>query len=261
MPGDGPSAAGGGSPPADAWWSDQAFWEEMFDFIFPPEHLALGAEVAARSARLLGLAPASALLDLGCGPGRVAIPLARMGHRVVGIDAQPGYLARARERAASEGVAVELRLGDMATAPLPSGLDAVLCVFTSFGYFADAERDGAVLSRVREALRPGGQLLLETAHRDGVVRLLRAREATARDGRRWREEPAFDLVAGVLETRWTLRSTQGTRTFTTRLRPYSATELHQMLRRAGFREVAFHGDLDGAPPSFDAWTVVAVARR
>lgn len=245
----------------EAWWSDEAFWEEMFDFIFPPEHLARGAETAAKAARLLRLAPGSALLDLGCGPGRVAVPLARMGHRVVALDAQARYLARARAWAAREGVELELRLGDIATAPLPRALDAVLCVFTSFGYFADPAQDGAVLTRVREALRPGGRLLLETAHRDGVVRLLRVREATAPDGRRWREEPAFDLVSGILETRWTVAAAGTTRTFTSRLRPYSGTELDTMLRRAGFREVAFHGDLDGGPPSLDAYTVVAIAER
>ncbi len=247
--------------PPDRWWSDEAFWEELFDFIFPPEHLALGEDTAARAVRLLGLAPASAVLDLGCGPGRVAVPLARMGHRVVGVDAQAGYLARARAWAAREGVPLELRQGDVARMPLPSGLDAVLCVFTSFGYFADPEQDGAVLARTREALRPGGRLLLETAHRDGVVRLLRARETVAPDGRRCCEEPRFDPVSGVLETRWRIRAGERTRTFVSRLRPYSATELGAMLRRAGFREVAFHGDLDGGPPSLDAFTVVAVAER
>jgi SAM-dependent methyltransferase len=247
--------------PAEAWWSDEAFWEEMFDFIFPPEHLAAGVELAARAARLLALAPGAAVLDLGCGPGRVAIPLARMGHRVVGLDAQAGYLARARAWAAREGVPLDLRQGDLATAPLPRDLDAVLCVFTSFGYFAEPGRDGAVLARARAALRPGGRLLLETAHRDGVVRLLRPREATAPDGRRWREEPRFDPVSGVLEARWTLTTADGTRAFTSRMRPYSATELAGMLRRAGFRRTTFHGDLDGGPPSLDAYTVVAVAER
>ncbi|BDG05489.1 class I SAM-dependent methyltransferase [Anaeromyxobacter oryzae] len=250
--------ASGAAGPADAWWSDAAFWDEMFDFIFPPAQLALGADVAARASRLLDLAPGSAVLDLGCGPGRVAVPLARMGHRVVGVDAQRGYLARARAWAAREGVTVELRHANVAELELPPVFDAVLSVFTSFGYFADPERDGAVLARARAALRRGGRLLLETAHRDGVVRLMHVRETEAPDGRRWREEPRFDPVTGVLEARWTLTSPAGTRSYLSRMRPYSATELDAMLRRAGFRGVTFHGDLDGGPPSLDTYTIVAI---
>jgi SAM-dependent methyltransferase len=246
----------------DRWWSDEEFWAEMFDFIFPPEHLALGGDVAAKATSLLALAPGAAILDLGCGPGRVSVPLARMGYRVVGVDMQEGYLARARDLAAREHVAVDLRRGDVAELALDAEFDAVLCVFTSFGYFAEPSEDGRVLDAAWRALRPGGRFLLETAHRDGVVRLVRAREARAADGRTWREEPRFDPVSGVLEARWSITSAAGTRSYTSRMRPYSATELRDMLARAGFRDVRFHRDLDGAgPPSLDSYTLVAVGSR
>ncbi len=244
-----------------SWWSEQEFWEDMFDFIFPPEHLALGDPLAAKAIDLLGLAPGAAVLVLGCGPGRVAIPLARRGHRVVGVDAQPGYLARARAWADREGVPLELKLANMAELELDPEFDAAICAFTSFGYFADRRRDLRVLERARAALRPGGRFLLETAHRDGVVRLMPVQEARLPDGRAFRSVPRFDPVAGVLALTWTVTSAAGTRTFTTRLRPYSATELSEMLAEVGFRDVAFHGDLDRGPPSLDSYTIVAVGTR
>ncbi len=246
---------------ANDWWTDEDFWSEMFEFIFPPEQLALGERVAERTAALLRLAPGARVLDLGCGPGRVAVPLARRGYRVVGVDAQPRYLAYAQGWAARAGVALELRRGNLAELEDDAAFDAALSVFTSFGYFADPRRDGEVLARARRALVPGGRLLLETAHRDGVVRLLRAREVRAADGRTWREEPRFDPVTGVLETSWTLEAPDRRRTFTTRLRPYSATELRDLLAAAGFREITLQGDLDGGPVSLDRWTAVAIAVR
>lgn len=250
-----------GEAAGSEWWSDAGFWDEMFDFIFPPEQLALGEEVADQAARLLSLRLPARVLDLGCGPGRVCVPLARRGFAVTGVDAQEAYLARARAWAGREGVALALARANLADLPFDAEFDAALCVFTSFGYFADPRQDGEVLARARRALVPGGRLLLETAHRDGVVRLLAPRERALPDGRRWREEPRFDLVTGVLEARWTLASPAGTRTYTSRLRPYSATELRDLLGAAGFRDVAFHGDLDGAPPSPDRWTIVATATR
>src|SRR5690349_23200446 len=95
----------GAQRPPGRWCSDHQFWEDMFDLIFPPENLALGDEVAAKAVALLGLAPGAAVLDLGCGPGRVAVPLARRGLRVTAVDAHAGYLSRAAERAGREGVA------------------------------------------------------------------------------------------------------------------------------------------------------------
>ena len=243
------------------WWSCEDFWEDMFDFIFPPETLAYGEEVAVRSAALLGVAPPARIVDLGCGPGRVAVPIARMGFRVVGIDVQSGYLARARTRAEREGVVVELVRGDVSYLDVDAAFDGALSLFTSFGYLASRADDERLLARVRRALRPGARFVLETAHRDGVVRLLSERVREAPDGRRWREDPSFDLRAGVVEATWTLTSGARTRHFTTRLRAYTAGELVSMLDLAGFRDVRLLGSLDGGRPSLDSYTVVAVGTR
>lgn len=246
---------------ADAeWWTDPEFWEEMYEFIFPPEHLALGEEVAAQVEALAALPPGASVIDLGCGPGRVAVPLARRGHRVTGVDAQERYLERARAHAARDGVPLALRRGDIARLADEAAFDAALCLFTSFGYFADPADDRRVLAGAHRALRPGGRLVLETAHRDGVVRLHGVREAV-RGARRFREEPRFDPVTGILETRWSVSAPQGARAFTSRMRTYTATALARMLREAGFAEVRLLGGLEGGAPSIDRYTVVALALR
>jgi SAM-dependent methyltransferase len=246
---------------ASEWWSDASFWEDAFDFIFPPEHLALGETVASQVEALLGLAAPARILDLGCGPGRVAVPLARHGHAVTGLDVQDGYLARARAWAARERVPLELRRADVSRLAYDDAFDAAISLFTSFGYFDDPADDRRVLEGARRALRRGGRFVLETAHRDGVVRLLRPRELRAADGRRFREDPAFDPVAGTLVTRWTVDAVAGPRRYTTRMRAYSATELDAMLRAAGFADVRFFGTLAGGSPSLDSWTITATAAR
>jgi SAM-dependent methyltransferase len=247
-------------PAPDRWWADEDFWEEMFEFIFPPELLALGEELAVKAVALAGAPAGASIVDLGCGPGRVCVPLARRGYSVTGVDLHAGLLARARAWAEREAVQVELVRADISEVRLGRAFDAALCLFNSFGYFAAPARDARVIARAAEALRPGGAFVLEAAHRDGVVRTMHVRERVDGD-RRWLEVPRFDPVTGILESRWTVTEGDRERTFTWRSRPYAASELSEMLRGAGFHRIRFHSDFDGSPPSLDRYMIVAVGEK
>ena len=250
-----------GSPaPVERWWSNDEFWDELFEFMFPPEHIAWGAQAAELARALVGAQRGDAVLDLGCGFGRVSVPLARSGVRVTGVDLHAGFLAHAREWAAREGVPAEFVQGDIAAVALSHPFDAVLSVFNSFGYFADPAQDRRVIESAFRALRPGGRFLLEAAHRDGVVRTMHVRERTGDDRHRL-EEPRLDPVSGILETRWTVTKGDARKVFSSRSRPYSATELRDMLTAAGFEGIRFQADLHGSPASLDSYMIVALAER
>lgn len=130
-------------------------WEEM---------LQRGEKLADAIANLLrerGMGGAK-VLDVGCGIGRVAIPLAKLGFSVVGLDISPLYLRRARERAEREGV-VESTLfleGDARSmADLlaeHSPFDVVLFVWTSVLGYYNEETDLEVLRQARRLTRGAG---------------------------------------------------------------------------------------------------------
>lgn len=115
---------------------------------------------------LLELQPGQRLLDVGCGTGRHAVPLAARGVAVTGVDVSSEMLQRARDRAANAGIEVELIEAD--ARDLPHGLepyDAVICLCEgAFCLVADGVEplvhDRAILTSVFEALRPGGRLVL-----------------------------------------------------------------------------------------------------
>jgi SAM-dependent methyltransferase len=105
---------------------------------------------------LAGLAPGRAL-DLACGEGRHAIVLARLGWTVTGVDFSEVAIARARERAAAEGVEVDFRCEDVLDfEPDHEAFDLVLLLFLQL------PRDELhhVLRRSVQALAPGGTLFL-----------------------------------------------------------------------------------------------------
>jgi len=98
--------------------------------------------------RLLRLRRGMRVLDVPCGMGRIAIPLAEAGMAVTGIDLMPAYLRRARRLARTAGVGVRFMQGDMRDIDFHGEFDAVVNWFGSFGYF-DEEGNLAFARRGR----------------------------------------------------------------------------------------------------------------
>jgi 2-polyprenyl-3-methyl-5-hydroxy-6-metoxy-1,4-benzoquinol methylase len=105
---------------------------------------------------------AARVLDVGCGEGWLCRALAEASIEVVGFDATPELIARAREAAVGGSVAyLTLGYDDFAADParVGSGFDAAVCNFSLLG------RDiASTLSAAASVLRPGGALLIQTVH-------------------------------------------------------------------------------------------------
>jgi ubiquinone/menaquinone biosynthesis C-methylase UbiE len=240
-------------------------WDALFSefylraFVDPDADAEAGAN-AASAARLSACPAGGDLLDVPCGYGRHAIPLARAGYRVTGVDRSPTLLAEAQRRAGDDGPA--LVEADYRELPFEDeSFDAALNLFTSLGFYGDDE-DVRALTEIGRVLRPRGRLVIETMHRDRLVQGFHEQDwRLVGEGRLLLEQRTFDAASGVAQTTQTLIDTTGerdSRSFSVRV--YTATELVAMLMRAGFAEAKCYGDLDGGP--FGTRTrLVIVARR
>jgi SAM-dependent methyltransferase len=243
------------------WYID--FFDDDYLRVFlpvlPDERTA--AEVNAVVA-LLGLAPGARLLDLCCGHGRHAVPLAQLGYRVTGLDRSRPLLERAAALAAARGQQVDLVAADMRRLPFAdASFDAVLNLFHAFGYLEDEAEDERVLAEVGRVLAPSGRLLQEVANREALVRGWRDSDVLRTgDGLVVLQERTLDLRASRELTRYTWLHPDGRRT--TRqasIRLYTLTELAAMLARAGLELQAVHGDLDGGPLELDSSFLVTLS--
>jgi SAM-dependent methyltransferase len=243
------------------WFADDAFWAAVYPFEFPEPVIDAGVAQVDRAISLAGVRGGDAL-DLGCGPGRHAIPLARHGFRVTAVDLSPFHVARARERAGAAGVDVELVEADMRAFVRCDAFDLALSLFTSFGYFEDARDDLRVLRNVRRSLRPGGVLVMDVVSKERLARVLHptVSQRTAGGALLVRRHRVVEDRSRV-HNEWTVVGGGRARTFEFLLRIYSGQELTAVLGAAGFTAVRLYGALDGRPYDLEAERLVAVAQR
>jgi SAM-dependent methyltransferase len=169
----------------------------------------------------LDLHEGSKVLDLGCGPGRHALALARRGVEMVGIDHSDEFVALARRAAAADGLSVEFRAADVRDLDEEDRFDAVICLCQGgFGLLGGRE-DEALIARFAAALRPGGRLALTAFHLAFAVRFLEPGDT-------------FDPATGVNHERATLRDPCGAeREFDLWTTCFTPRELRLMAAAAG----------------------------
>lgn len=241
-------------------WFETVF-DERYPHLFGPLESDPEGEVD-EILSLLSPPPGAETLDLGCGRGRHAIPLARRGFAVTGVDLSETMLRLARERAAREDIRVEWLREDMRTFCRPEAFDLCLSLFTSFGYFSDDENQ-KVLENVGRTLRSGGRFLLDLRNAaKGLDRL--------EDRKRTITVPAGTLRMSVRVDRVTRRAMAEhvlvrndgisiASTFDVRI--YSAEELDEAIGKAGMRVTGLYGSLSGAPLTDTSERMVVVAVR
>ncbi|MGE5699320.1 MAG: class I SAM-dependent methyltransferase [Deltaproteobacteria bacterium] len=211
---------------------------------------------------LLRLPPGTCVEDLGCGRGRHAIPLARKGYRVTGVDISEVMLRMARTKAGREGVRIEWVNEDMRTFCRRGAFDLALSLFTSFGYFSDAENQ-KVLENISRSLKDGGKLLLDLRNAGkGLSRMEDMDKTISVPSGRLKMSVRFDKRNLRAKAEHTLTRPDGIRISSAfDVRVYSMEELWEMIRKAGMQVIDFYGSLSGAPFTDESSRLVALAVR
>jgi SAM-dependent methyltransferase len=243
------------------------WWATYFDAHYLLEYqpifsFAKDREEVGRLMEILALPSGSRILDVPCGQGRHAHLLAEAGFRVDGLDYSKHLIDLAKER--GTGPTLRYTRGDMRQMPASwtGRFDAVVNLFTSFGFFTDPADDELVMREFARVLAPGGTLVWHGGSRDGVMaRFLERDWWKTDDGTMIGHERAFDSLSGVLtiNTAWEGPSGSGSREH--RIRLYTATRLAELCRDAGLVvEEAYDGFRD-RPLTRRSGEMLLVARK
>jgi SAM-dependent methyltransferase len=184
------------------------------------------------------------VVELGVGTGRIAVPTAQAGVRVIGVDSSAGMLDVCRARAEEAGVAglLDLRLGDLRDPPVSERVPLVTCPFRSYLHLADDDERLAALRVARELLVEDGRLIFDVfAPSRADIEETHARWLEREPGiweRADWDEDERRLTLGV-------RSAEGETTMT--LSWLSVPEWNALIERAGFAVEACYGWFDRRP--------------
>ncbi len=128
---------------------------ELYDLVAPPS-----ADMERHYVEAAG-GKGRTVLELACGTGRIAIPLAASGASVTGGDISETMLARARAVAAERGVVIDFHALDMRAFDLGKRFDAVVVAANSLLHLHTQDDFTQCFSAIRSHLVPGGRLLFD----------------------------------------------------------------------------------------------------
>ena len=184
------------------------------------------------------------VVELGVGTGRIAVPTAQAGIRVIGVDDSRGMLDVCRARAERAGVAdlLDLRLGDLRDPPVSERVRLVTCPFRAYLHLADDAERLAALHAAGELLVPGGRLVFDV--------FAPAPDDVAETHGRWveREHGIFERADWDTDARTlTLSVRDDNASSTMTLAWTSPAEWRRLLQGAGFEVEACYGWFDRRP--------------
>ncbi|MCU1456674.1 MAG: Methyltransferase domain [Actinomycetia bacterium] len=201
----------------------------------------------------LELRPGARVLDVGCGPGRHALGLARAGFDVVGIDLSEEFISLARAAAAAEGIEARFEVRDARDLAFRDEFDGVVSICQGGFGLLGGRAEETVMGEMAAALRPGGVLALDTFSAGFVVRFLEAGEA-------------FDPDTGVLHEVATVKGEGGVeQPFDLWTTCWTPRELRLLSAVVGLDPIAVHASAPGRfgrrIPSLEEPGLLLLARK
>ncbi|MGA7871929.1 MAG: class I SAM-dependent methyltransferase [Candidatus Binatus sp.] len=229
-----------------AWYVDffRGDYLNVYGHMFTEER---AEKESAFVASALDLKAGASVLDLCCGQGRHSVQLAKRGLRVTGLDLNPEYLELAKQAAKAGKVTIETVAADMRNIPYEDKFDAIVNMYSSFGYLESEAEDLKVLESAAKALKAGGRILLDMLNREWAIdNYIQNDWHKGADGTLYVERRDLDLATSRMHVHFIVVDPTGGRRESIGhiIRLYTLTEMTRLLERVGLRMTAVFGGFD-----------------
>lgn len=217
-------------------WFESWFNTPYYHMLYKERDYDEAGEFMTRLTSILQLQQGDQILDLACGKGRHSVYLNRMGFDVTGVDLSTSSIASAK---AYENETLHFAVHDMCT-PYPKQFDAVLNLFTSFGYFENEEDNLRTINAIKEELKPNGHGVIDFLNIEYVRANLVPSEIKTVDGIKFhitREINAKHIIK-------TIKFTDANKTyeFVEQVRALALKDFRDYFDQAGLNLTSIFGD-------------------
>jgi len=224
-------------------WYEQSFGKDYLT-VYRHRDETRAEEEVRRICGWLELPVGAEVLDLCCGMGRHSMALHALGYRVTGLDLSEALLAEARVRDARSQI--EWVKGDMRRLPFARPFDAIVNLFTSFGYFDDDADNFQVVREIDRHLKPGGKWMIDFLNPDFVVSNLVPCSERVEGNLSIREERS--LAEDRVVKRITIaEKNRDVRRYREQVRLYRLPDFENMVAATGLSIDRVYGDYHGRP--------------
>ena len=211
------------------------------------------------------------VLELACGTGRLLIPLAKAGINVTGLDVAEPMLARARVKAAREGVKIELIRADARKLRLRRKFRLIFIAFNSMQHLHDRVSLEKFFDGIKKRLAPGGRFIFDVFNPDPRYLVRDAEEllpiGSYKDPRTGKdilvhERYSYDRASQASRITWYYkagRRAAGARRLN--MRCFYPAELDALLHYNGFKILRKYGDFDRKPFTGNSPKQVIICRK
>lgn len=200
------------------------------------------------------------IIELACGTGRLAVPLAKQGHLVYGVDIDAGMLKYAQEKADAEGLNIHLSVQDCTQLNLPIKSNFIYMTGNSFQHFLTNESQDALFISVKRHLNTKGEFIFDT--RNPILHELLnvdiSEESIEQNGEITKviSQEVYNPLTQILECTSTYISSKNDYKDSIKLRYTYPLELKRALQQHGFELISIYGSWKKA--LFDANSISMV---
>ncbi|OWA37807.1 hypothetical protein B9G55_07135 [Saccharibacillus sp. O16] len=211
----------------------------------------------------------AAILEIGCGTGRTAIPLAEAGYTVIGVDLHEGMLELARRKAEAAGVQVQWMAEDAAALSLSAPAGFAYMTGNGFQHFLTNEDQDALLTAVSRNLKTGGVFVFDTRF-PGKEELMQPeteeywRTAQEEDGSQTKVYTIarYDALTQIQHYTTIRRREDGTEEQSRiALRYTYPQELQRLLEQCGFEIEGLYTDWQRTPLHSESYSMICICRK
>jgi len=252
------------------------WWKTLFDDKYTQTYVDTSSEKRTATEvdfllKNLSIKKGTNILDLACGYGRHAIKLSQAKFKVTGLDYSKHLINLAKATAKEKGLSIDFLRGDIRNFSFSKKFDAVICMFTSFGYFTREEDHEKVIKQVSKALKRNGVFFLDVKNPIATTidfeknisagnKELRKTE-TLSNGINLSTSQVFDIHKMRWKINRTWKINGKVKKYYADIRLFTLPELSNLLGHHNLRIEKVWGNFNGSPLSYNSPRIIVLARK